>query len=200
MSSPDMQAMMNQFSQKGGTGARTGAASGFSGMPGMPSMPAGKGQAATGKGLPGQGGPALNQQQKNRPIGTPLQEAKYLAGDIGQGLLGLLPDFLQPILGVKPTDTPEEKARKKQMLQRYTQMNADQQQLAQKKFQEQQAQIRQEEEEKAKKQQAAQQKSASLPAPTGKRTGAAAGQAGQSRKKSMIDDMNQKRQQLSSAG
>jgi hypothetical protein len=57
------------------------------------------------------------------------------------------------------------------------------------------------EEEKMLKQQEEQKKAnTSLPMPQGKKQGAGAGQAGQSRKKSTIDDMNQKRQQLSSAG
>src|SRR5579859_3552270 len=64
--------------------------------------------------------------QQTRPVGSLPQEAQYIAEDVAKSLLTALPDFMQSMLGVKPTDTPEEAARKKQMLQRYQQLNAEQ--------------------------------------------------------------------------
>lgn len=137
-----------------------------------------------------------------RPIGTPIQEGKYIAEDVGQGMLQLLPDFMQDVLHTKPSDTPQEKAKKQQLLQNYTRLDSEQQQYVQKQMQAEHMKKQKEEEERMQKRQEEQKKAAesSLPEPKGKVSGAAAGMPGQSRKKSMIDDLNKKRQQLSSAG
>ncbi len=154
-------------------------------------------------GAPGQL-PQLPQQQPQKPpraVGTPLQEAKYMADDVTQGVLNLLPDFLQDIFHVKPTDTPQDAAKKRQMLQNYNKLNSEQQQVVQKQFQEEQMKKRKEEEERIRKKQEEQQKAAQsqVSAPVGKKQGAGAGQAGMSKKQSTIDTLNQKRKQLSSA-
>src|SRR5258708_10244736 len=92
--------------------------------------------------------------------------------DVAQGLLSVLPDFMQQILGIKPTDTPEEANRKKQMLERFNQLTDDQQKVVQQKMKEEQEKKKVEEEEKAKKEQAAQQANQDeLAMPQGKTTG-----------------------------
>ncbi len=147
-------------------------------------------------------GASTNQQKTSRPIGNVPQEGKYVAEDVAQGILQLLPDFMQDILHMKPTDTPDEKAKKQKMLQNFSQLSAEQQQVVQKKMQEENEKRKKEEEEKMVKRQEDEKKAAenALPEPKGKISGAAAGMPGASRKKSVIDDLNQKRQQLSSAG
>lgn len=150
-------------------------------------------------GKPGQT-PQSTQQKPARPIGTPVQEAQMVGEDVAQGLLQLLPDFLQDLFHVKPTDTPEEAAKKKQMLQRYNQLNAEQQQFVQKKYQEEQAKKKQEEEEATKKKQEEQRKAQEneLPVPQGKKTGD--WMAGKSQKQNTLTKMQNDRQKLSSAG
>jgi hypothetical protein len=195
--SADVQSMMRQFGQAGQAGQAGGNSQGNAG-----GLGGGAANPLAGlTGLPGAKTAAGNQSQaKARPIGTPLQEAKYFAQDVTQGVLSVLPDFMQEILGIKPMDTPQDQARKRQMLQNYQKMNAEQQQIVQQKLRADMAKKKQEEE--AQQRAAAQQKAAQseLPTPSSKHTGAAAPIGGQSKKKSFMDDFNQKRQQLSSAG
>ena len=136
-----------------------------------------------------------------RPIGTPLQEAKYLGEDMVLGMLQLLPDIFQEMLHIKPTDTPEEIAKKKQLIQNLNQMDDEQRQIVAKEFREKQEKQKEEEEEKVRKQQELQAKEQNeLPVPKGKTHGIMPGMPGQSKKQSFMDDFNQKRKQLSSAG
>ena len=178
MMSPDMQSTMAQMMGGGGKG-KAGGSSPFS---------AG-------------GAPNKSQQQRPpRPVGSLPQEAKYMTEDVMQGLLSVLPDFMQQILGVKPTDTPEEVARKKQMLQRYHQMNDEQQQVVQKQMKEAQDKKKKEEEERVKKEQEAKQKAEQdeLPMPQGKSRGE--GTPGMSNKQRTLTKLQKDRQTLSSAG
>ncbi len=198
-----------------------GPAPGGGGAPGLPSHDVGgmmeefAKQQAAGGGAAGQN-PAIpgtsnipsvssanpqapKQQRTPRPVGTLPQEMKYFAGDVAQGLLSLLPDFMQSMFGIKPTDTPEDAARKKQMLQRYQQMNADQQQYVQQKVREEQQKKQQEEEEKAQRKQMDEQQAASeLPMPQGKTRGE--GGPGASQKKRTVTKLQNDRKKLSSAG
>ncbi len=133
--SPDMQSTLNQMM---GANGKTGQG----GMPGV------------GQPLGDAGASSATRPKPPRAVGSLPQEAKYMAEDVAQGILTLLPDFMQQILGAKPTDTPEDAARKKQMLQRYNQLNEEQQQVVQKQMQEEQMKKKREEEEKMQKKQA----------------------------------------------
>lgn len=171
--SPDMQSMMGQMGkgQKPGQGT-----SPFGGM------------------TPGSG-----QQKAPRPVGTPVQEAKYMAEDVAKGLLSVLPDFMQDILHTRPTDTPEQAAKKRQMLQRYNQLTQEQQQFVQQQYQKQAEEKKKREEEEMKKKQEAEQKAAQdeLPVPQGKKTGE--GMPGASNKKRAITKLQNDRKKLPNA-
>jgi hypothetical protein len=185
--SPDMQSTLSQMTGAGNAG-KSGAAGAPAGIP----DPFASGQ------LPGQTSAAGHQKTARAPGSLP-QEAKYMAEDVAQGLLSLLPDIMQQILGVKSTDKPEEAARKKQMLQRYTQLNDEQQQVVQKQMRESQEKKQKEEEEKAKKRQE-EQASASddLPIPQG--TSRGEGGPGASGKQRTTTKLQNDRKKLSSAG
>lgn len=178
MPSPDVSSMMQQLQQQKMGGAGGPGAIGNQVAPGAQSgSPSGK---------------------TPRSVGTIPQEAKYMAEDVAQGLLSLLPDFMQSILGIKSTDSPEEKARKRQMLQRYNEMNADQQRVVQEKMQVAQTKQKQEEEEKLRAKQAQEQESSELPMPQGKTRGDAG--MGGSAKKRATTKLQNDRKKLSSAG
>jgi hypothetical protein len=176
-SSPDMQSMMGDM-----TGNQKTGKSGQSGSSPIP--------------FPGT---QAGQQKSPRPIGTPLEEAKYMAEDVAQGLLSLLPDFMQSILHTKSTDTPEEAAKKRQMLQRYNQLNAEEQQYVQKQYQKKAEEQKKKEEEEVKKKQEEEQKAAEneLPMPQGKQTGE--GVPGASKKNNALTKMQNDRKKLSNA-
>ncbi len=134
-----------------------------------------------------------------RPIASLPQEGKYLAQDVGQGMLELLPDFMQRVLGIKNTDTPEEKAKKQQMFQNYQQLSAEDQAYVQKKMQREEAEKQQrEQEEEMRKQQEMANQSSDLPMPAGKVTGEAA--AGASNKQRTTQKLQNDRKKLSNAG
>jgi len=176
-SSPDLQSTLNQMGMGGVPGAKPG--------------------AGGGAGLPGIGG-APQPQKPPRSIGTPVQEAKYLGKDIGEGVVDFLPPILQSVLGIKSSDAPEEIARKKKMLQKYNQMNAEQQQMVQQRIREREAAAREEEEQKHRERAEAQNRSQDLAQPQGKRSGA--GSDGGSNKARITKKLNDDRQKLSSAG
>jgi hypothetical protein len=184
MGSPDVSSMMDQMNaMQGGPAGQSGSTS--------PLGQTGSGQL--GNSLASQM-PGQQSQKPARPLGTPVQEAKYLAEDVAQGVLSLMPDFMQNMLGLKPTDTPEEAAKKKQVLQRYQQLNAEQQQYVQQQYQKRAEEQRKQEEETIRKKQEEQQKAAqsNTVAPQGKQTGAGA----QGAVKKLQDD----RQKMKSSG
>jgi hypothetical protein len=186
MMSPDMQSTLAQMTNAGSNSADPGAADPF-----------GAAGAGGGSSIPSM--PGSSQQKNARPVGSLPQEAKYMAEDIAQGLLSVLPDFMQSMLGVKPTDSPEEAARKRQMLQRYTQLNNEQQQVVQKKLQEEHQKKQIEEQEKAQRQQEEQQKAQSeVVMPQGKTSGE--GGPGASNKKRTMTKLQNDRKKLTSAG
>lgn len=146
-----------------------------------------------------QGGLPASSPKPARTIGSLPQEGTYLAQDIGQGVIGLLPDFMQEILGIKETDTPEEKSKKQQMLQNYQKLNAEDQAFVQKKMQREQAEKQQrDEEEQMKRQQSEASQGDDISMPTGKVTGEAA--AGASNKQRTTQKLQSDRKKLSSAG
>jgi len=111
-----------------------------------------------------------------------------------------LPDFMQSMLGAKPTDTPEEATRKKQMLQRYQQLNSDQQQYVQEEMRKSHEAEQKKQEEEAKKKEEEQRKAAEdeLPMPVGKTRGE--GGPGMSNKKRTLTKLQNDRQRMTSAG
>jgi hypothetical protein len=184
LGSPDVQSMMNQMmAAKSGNGGQ----------------PASSGGNPTSSGQPAGTNPAAAAQRDPRAIGTPLQEIKYVGQDVGAGILEIIQGFF-PQLRILPTDTPETQAKKKQMTQRMQNWDKERIQFAHQKYQEEMQKKKQDEE--MEKQKTAQKAAAKqdLPTPAGKKSGAAAPGAGQSKKQSFTDDFNKKRQQLSSAG
>jgi hypothetical protein len=179
LGSPDVQSMMNQAmaAKNAGGGATTGS----------PALTP-----------PGAMNPATTSTRSPRPVGTPLQELKYIGKDVGQGVLGIIQSLFPP-LRILPSDTPETQAKKNQMAQKMQQWDQDRIQFAHQRYQEEMTKKQQEEQVEQQKaaQKAAQSKD--LPTPSGKRSGAAAPGQGQSKKQSFMDDFDKKRQQLSSA-
>jgi hypothetical protein len=149
---------------------------------------------AGGSGMPGSSTPP----KPPRPVGSFPQEMKYFAQDIGQGVVSVMPDILQEVLGIKSTDTPEQVAKKKQMHQRYQEMNAAEQAYVQKKAQEEMAKKQQEEQERIIRQQEEEQIAAEsdVSIPQGKTTG----EEGSSTKKRTLNKLQNDRKKLSSAG
>jgi len=173
--------------------------------PGEMNMDEAMGQmgGTTGKnasGSPASSTPHSNQSAKNpHTIGNPVQEAQYLAEGVGQGMLELLPDFMQELLGIKDSDSPEEKARKRQIFQNYQKLNTEDQAYVQKKMQQEQMEKqRREQEEQQKREQAAMNDSGDLPIPSGRVTGA--GAEGSSNKQRTTQKLNDDRKKLSNQG
>lgn len=189
----DMEGMMDDDqAAAGSTGSSSNPSSGTMGNLGNLGSSNGLGS------LPGQGA-AGSQPKPPRPITSPLGEAKYLAQDVGQSVLGLLPETLQQVLGLKSSDTPEQKAKKQQMLQNYQRLSAEDQAYVREKMQRQEAEKQQkEQEELMKKQQAEAQQDDGLPMPAGKVTGEAA--AGASSKQRTVQKLQSDRKKLSSSG
>ncbi len=162
----------------------------------MGQMGGSTGKNPSASSLPG----STSQPAKNpRSIGNPAQEAQYLAEGVGQGMLALLPDFMQELLGIKDSDSPEEKARKRQIFQNYQKLNAEDQAYVQKKMQQEQIEKqRREQEEEQKRQQAAMNDSGDLPMPAGRVTGA--GAEGSSNKQRTTQKLNDDRKKLSNQG
>ncbi|MBW7944466.1 hypothetical protein H3C70_03640 [Patescibacteria group bacterium] len=140
------------------------------------------------------------QSHQAPPLGSPVQEAKTIAQDVGSSLFEFLPQELQVILGSKSTDTPEEAERKRKMLQNYQRLTAEDRQYVQKKLQQEQMEKRKKEEEEMRAKQLAAQQTEELPVPEGKKTGEAALGAGRSKKAQTISKLQNDRKKLSSAG
>lgn len=173
-SGEDLDSLTKQFGQQAGQSA-SGSSSASPGQSGQPPKPA-------------------------KPIGQTLpEEAKNLGENFGQQLKDLIPGFIQEVLGMKSTDTPEEKAKKQQMLQRYQQLNAEDQAYVRQKMQREQAEKQQhEQEEMFRKQQEQAAQGSDLPTPAGKVSGA--GADGSSNAKRATNKLNDDRKKLSSAG
>jgi len=140
--------------------------------------------------------PSASQAKTAGVIGTPLQEAGSLAKDVGKGLVGLVPAELQSLLGIKSADTPEDATKKRQMLQRYQQMNAEQQQYVQQKLQQEQLEQRQKEETEVRRRQAEQAQKRQVQAPQGKRTGDQAAAGKKSSSNDALTQLENKRKKL----
>jgi len=135
------------------------------------------------------------------PIGSPLEEARNIAGGVGTDLYEFLPPILKNMISSKPEDTPEEAAKKRQMLQNYQKLTADEQQYVHKKLQEEEMEKRRkEEEEQIRRQQEAAAQSSEMAVPEGKKTGEAAMGGGKSQKSQTISKLQNDRKKMSSSG
>lgn len=135
------------------------------------------------------------------PIGSPVEEARNIAGGVGTELLEFLPPILKNMISSKPEDTPEEAAKKRQMLQNYQKLTADEQQYVHKKLQEEEMEKRRkEEEEQIRRQQEAAAQSQDVSVPEGKKTGEAAMGGGKSQKSQTISKLQNDRKKMSSSG
>jgi hypothetical protein len=152
---------------------------------GSPAMgPSGAGSSSD---APGQAGSPV---QTPRPFTGPLQELKYFGDDALDAALRFMPQFMRNMFGRSAQDTPETVAKKKQMLQKYQALTAEQQQYAQQRLQQQHQKEQQEAQEKQQKKQAEeQQQKQDLSMPSGKRSGDGA-----------LQKMNDDRKKLGSAG
>jgi len=134
-----------------------------------------------------------------RPIGSAPQEAKYLAQGVGQGIVDLIPDFLQEVLGIKNTDSPDSKAKKKQIFDNFQSLSADEQAYVQKKMQREQAEKQaQEQAVMERKQREAVEKENSVVVPTGRVTGEAA--AGASKSDQATQKLQSDRKKMTNSG
>ncbi len=179
MGGMDLDSLKDQFSQSQG-GSQANSASGLGGLPG------GAGQAISNK--------------IAKPIGQTIpQELGNLGETFGQQVTDFIPDIIKQILGIKKTDSPEEKAKKQQLFQNYQKLNAEDQAYAQKKLQQEQARKQQQQQEDQMRKQRAQAEADSneISAPQGKKTGA--GSDGNTSKSRTTNLLNKNRQQLSSA-
>lgn len=178
--SPDMGELMEEVA---GAGQGTKSTSGQSAS-----------QQAVSSALQGK----TSSQRSGPSIGTPLTEAKYLGESVAEGVLDFLPGPLKSLLGIKPSDNPEEQQRKRQMIQNYQQMNEEQRQYVLQEAQRQQALKQQQAEEDAQRQQMEeQQRASSVQVPQGKRTGDM--NAHHSKKQQAVTKMQNDRKKLSSA-
>jgi hypothetical protein len=84
-------------------------------------------------------GKSPQQQKSGSSIGSPVVEAKYLGQGVAEGVLDFLPGPLKSLLNIRPSDTPEEQQRKRQMIQNYQRMNDEQRQYVMQEAQKQQA-------------------------------------------------------------
>lgn len=176
---PDMASMEDMLAAQGGASAAKSGSSPGSG-------------AAHGGGT---------HHQPARPLGSPVQEAKNIAGGVGGELFEFLPPVIKNLISAKPDDSPEDAARKRQMLQNYQKLNAEDQQFVQKKLQHEQMEKQQREQEEAqRRQQEAAMQSNDLPVPEGKKTGEAAMGGGKSQKSQTISKLQNDRKKLSSSG
>jgi predicted RND superfamily exporter protein len=140
------------------------------------------------------------QPQKPRGVGTLTQElVKRPAQDIVKGLKSIFD--IKALLGINTADTPEEQAKKQQLHQRFQKLTDEQQQVAQKNYQEemQKKKLEMEEEEK-KKQAEAEQNAQALAPPSAPKKGPVGPASGQSKKQKSQTQLQQSRQGLSKAG
>jgi hypothetical protein len=139
-----------------------------------------------------------------RAVGSPWEESVRAVKDIGKGLTSALPDELQKLLGFQPHDTPEDRAKKKQLLDKYNQLSEEDRQFALKKFHEAQRekQQKEQEEQERKHKEAQAQQQATLPMPQGRRTGFMPGMIGQKNTKSTstLDQMLFQQRQTKDSG
>lgn len=146
-----------------------------------PSTASAAAQAAQQKGL--QGLTQAPSKQKPREVGTIPQElVARPAKDIVKGVLSLFD--INSLLGVDPvSDSPQEIAKKRQIHQRWTKLNQEQQQVAQQRYQElMQKKQQQEQEEQIRKEQEAQAEQQAVMPTSGPKKGPA-GPAGSKKQK-----------------
>ena len=157
------------------------------------------GKSGTNPLLPQQSA-AQTPTDKPREVGGLGEELiKRPLKDIKQGLASIF--SIKDLLGINTDDTPEEQAKKKSTHQRFQKLTEEQQQVAQKKYQEkmQKEKMEQEEEEQKKQEKEAQEKNA-IAAPTSTKKGPIGPASGQSKKQKTQSMLEQSRTGLSKAG
>ncbi len=209
LTSPDMASMMQQFAAQSksssgggaqGSGSPTQGAAGSSGpqnsvSPSSSSLP----------GMSGSQSKSSAQSQKPpRNVDSIPKEMKMMVADVGQGLLSALPDFMQSILHINSTDTPEEKAKKRQSIQKFNSLSDQDRQFTVKKYQERTARQKQEQQQEQQRKAAQENsRSSALPMPKGQKKGVMPGMSGGGKTKgqSMTEQMLfQQRNTQSGAG
>jgi len=171
-----MQTMMQSMQQGSGTQQAAGGSA----------AQAMGGKQAMGKGMTG--------QKKVRPVGTLTEE---LIKNPIKDIIGEVKQFfsINTLLGINSEDSPEDQMKKKQMLQRWNQLNEEQQAVAKKRYQEEMQRKQQEEQEKdIKRQQEAQAKASAIQAPSSPKKGPV-GPAG-SKKQKATQQLQQNRQTI----
>ena len=141
------------------------------------------------------GGQQPGQAPAPREVGTIPEEASRVGTDIFAELKKFF--SINTWLGVKPeTDDPQEIAKRKQVHQRWQKLNAEQQEVAKKKYQEDLQRKKAEEEEKErKKQMEEQQKAQQIQMPSSPKKGAVG--PGGSKKQKATQKLQNDRKQLS---
>jgi len=157
-------------------------------------------QKATGKPMQ-QGAGQQAQPRPDRQLGTLGEElVKRPLADLWSEIKKFFD--INTILGINPvTDTPEEQAKKKQLHQRYQQLDQEQQRVAQEKFQEEMKRKQQEEQEEARKKQIEEQKKQdkSVLSTSKPKSGPQGPASGKSNKQNMMDKMQMDRKSMSQA-
>ncbi len=142
----------------------------------------------------------LPQAESGREVRSLKEElVKRPVKDVKKGLASLVD--LNDLLSIETGDTPEEKAKKKQIHQRYQKLTEEQQTVAKKQYQEKLQKRKQEQEEEQRKKEAeqAQQQQAMAP-PSSPQKGPIGPASGMSRKKKAQTNLQQQRQGLGSVG
>lgn len=141
------------------------------------------------------------QTEKPREIkGLKEELIKRPIKDIKKGLASLVD--LSALFNIESRDSPEEKAKKQQLHQRFQQLNQEQQAVAKKNYQEKLQKKKQELEEEQRRKEAEQARQAEqgLPLPTSPQKGPIGPAAGMSRKQKAQTNLQQQRQGLGPVG
>lgn len=156
-------------------------------------------QKATGKPMQ-QGAGQGAQPRPDRQLGTLGEElVKRPLADLWSEIKKFFD--INTILGINPvTDTPEEQAKKKQLHQRYQQLDQDQQRVAQEEFQKRMQKKQQEEQEELQKKQAEEQRrKEQVVMPSKPKSGPQGPASGKSHKQNMMEKMQMDRKTMSQA-
>lgn len=137
------------------------------------------------------------QQQPPREVGTVKQEFQRMGADVKTQLREFF--SINTWLGIDPeTEDPEEIAKRKQVHQRWQNLNKEQQAVAKKMYQEELERKKQQREEEERRKQIKEQKAKEeVPMPSSPQKGPIGPAAGKSRKKKAMQKLQQDRQGIS---
>lgn len=142
--------------------------------------------------------PSAIQKQQDRQIGTITEEVfKRPLADIVTSIKSIFD--INALFNIDPTtDSPEEQAKKKQLHQRWQQLDQEQQRVVQEEFQRRMQKKQQEEQEELqKKQMEEQKKKEQVVMPSSPKKGPVGPASGKSNKQNMMDKMQMDRKTLS---